>query len=144
MQVRRMGLDAFSIETFDGVFREKCMAAAVANELLVERQDKCNLARHDFHVVRHEDDRQPQIGIQGFEQGIEFFLGRHIDTRSRFIEDEKLRIGSESACNEDSLPFPAGERSYKAVAHMRDIRPIHRFLDCFVIMLGMPSPEADS
>eukprot|EP01022_Parablepharisma_sp_SALTPOND_P030360 TRINITY_DN760_c2_g5_i1.p1 TRINITY_DN760_c2_g5~~TRINITY_DN760_c2_g5_i1.p1 ORF type:complete len:1316 (-),score=509.04 TRINITY_DN760_c2_g5_i1:3474-7421(-) len=66
-------------------------------------------ALHHGHVVRDEDEGDPQLGLQVQHQVDDLGLDRHVQRRHRFIGDDDLGIQGQGTCDADALALAAGE-----------------------------------
>ena len=75
----------------------------------VHDRDRVRHVPDDREVVRDEEIRQVEPVLKAAQEVEDLCLDRDVDRRHGLVEDDQLRIESESACDADTLALPAGE-----------------------------------
>src|SRR5690606_39351390 len=73
---------------------------------LVEPDDSLGVASGDL-VVRHHDDRLPQISVEPAQELENLIRGCAIEVSRRLVGEDELRVGDERAGDGDALLLPA-------------------------------------
>ena len=72
----------------------------------IHDRDVVRDALHHGHVVADEQERQPQLGLDGHEQVQHLRLHRHVESGDGFVSNEQLRAGCQRAGDGDTLALP--------------------------------------
>ena len=75
--------------------------------------------RHDGQVVRHEQQREPEVAAERVEQLEDLRLHHHVERRRRLVGDEDARIARERHRDRGALAHPPGELVWEAIAPVR-------------------------
>lgn len=75
----------------------------------LEEEDVFGEAVAFFGVVGDEEDGDGPHGHEFEERGVEVLLERLVQVGKRFVEEEDVRLGGESAHQGDALPFSSGK-----------------------------------
>ncbi|MNL76609.1 hypothetical protein D3C87_2026010 [compost metagenome] len=64
---------------------------------------------HDLEIVGDEEVAQSLLVLQLAQQFDDLCLNREIERRSRLVEQDKLGLQGDRACNRNALPLAAGK-----------------------------------
>ena len=65
--------------------------------------------RDHRQVVRHQDQREPEVAAQAVQELEDLRLHHHVERRRRLVGDQHLRVARERHRDRGALPHPAGE-----------------------------------
>ena len=81
----------------------------------IHHRDPVGDVAHHRQIVRDEQVRQAELGLQPLEQVDDAGANRHVERRHGLVEHEQLRLERQRARDADPLPLAAGERLRIAV-----------------------------
>jgi hypothetical protein len=90
-----------------GMLRDRLGHSLAAN-VPVYAHHPVALGHDDMKVVAHQQYAEAAVVAKPADEGIEVGLAEMIDTTSRFVENEDLRIAHERAGEDDALELTAG------------------------------------
>ena len=105
------------VAKFDPVVREKFLdvrvwgfrqfryRTEVDRMTLVQYHDAVGDFAHQVEIVRHDDARQPQLGLQLQHQIAHLLAHDRIDHRRGFVIKDAFGLERERACDGDSAPL---------------------------------------
>src|SRR6185295_17015421 len=84
-------------------------AADVFDDAAVAQGDGALAALRHGHVVRDDDDRRAEAGVQVADQRENLLAGARVEVAGRFVGEQDRRIDRQRARDRDALPLAAGE-----------------------------------
>jgi len=102
---------------------------------VLQDTDSIGEAKRFVEIVSDEDGGLAQLPPEPVELGLQVRSGNRIECSERFIEQDHIRIGSESPGDSDSLPLSSGKFAWVALAECFD-RETDEFEDFFHSLLA--------
>src|SRR5579863_1908907 len=76
----------------------------------VEHDDSVSDSACPMHIVSHDDQGGPVLGLLTHEKLIDFCGGDAIEPAARFVGQKNLRFEHQGSCQTGPLPHPSRER----------------------------------
>src|SRR6185436_3354808 len=116
-------------------------AADVFDDAAVAQGDGALAALRHGHVVRDDDDRRAEAGVQVADQRKNLLAGARVEVAGRFVGEQDRRIDRQRARDRDALPLAAGELVGQMMQAVFELDQREQLARAFVDLLPRPAAQ---